>query len=177
MTKILGISGSLQARSTNSALIRAAADLAPEGLAFDTFDRLGDLPHFNPDLDGEGDAAPSAVADFRGRLGEARGVLIACPEYAHGAPGVLKNALDWVVGSGELSGKRVALMSASPNQTGGLRAQISLIPTILVMDAMIVDTLIVPGARKKLDDRGRLVHPPTLARIEAMLRALLAEKV
>ncbi len=177
MTKILGISGSLQARSTNSALIRAAAELAPEGVDFDTFDRLGELPHFNPDIDGEGDAAPPAVGDFRARLGAARGVLIACPEYAFGPPGVLKNALDWVVGSGELSGKRVAVMGASPNHTGGLRAQLSLIPTILVMDAIIVDTLIVPGARKKLDDQGRLVHAPTLARIEAMIRALAGEKV
>ncbi len=170
--KILGISGSLQARSSNSALIRAAAEVAPDGVDFATFAGLADLPHFNPDLDGEGPLAPGPVADFRARLGEAQGVLIATPEYAHAAPGVLKNALDWVVGSGELSGKRVALMSASPNHTGGLRAQLNLIPTILVMDAVIVDTLIVAAARKKIDDGGRVVDPRTRARIAGLLRAI-----
>ena len=66
--KILAMSGSLQARSSNASLVQAAKDRAPDGVTFDVFDGLGNLPHFNPDVDGEGDSAPPAVADFRRRL-------------------------------------------------------------------------------------------------------------
>ena len=95
--KILAISGSLRRVSSNSTLLRAATLLAPEGMEITLFEGLGGLPHFNPDLEG---TEPPSVPDFRARLQAADGVLICSPEYAHGVPGVLKNALDWVVGSG-----------------------------------------------------------------------------
>src|SRR5215510_1063207 len=112
--QILAISGSLRADSSNAALLRAAAACAPDGMEFRFYDRqLGGLPHFNPDLDGEGAVAPPAVAELRALLGAADGVLICTPEYAHGIPGALKNALDWIVSSGELERKPVALIVAS----------------------------------------------------------------
>ena len=172
--KILGISGSLQGRSSNTALLRAAGRAIPAGAEFATFDALGDLPHYNPDLDDlDGGEAPGSVLEFRARLKESRGVLFATPEYAHGMPGALKNALDWLVGSGELAGKPVAILSAAPNATGGIRAQVALIQTLVVMDAVFVDALAVPFVRKKLDDRGGIAHPPTLRRVEDIIRTLV----
>src|SRR5438105_3807739 len=104
--QILGISGSLRRVSSNTALLRAASLLAPQGVEITLYDGLGDLPPFNPDLEG---AEPPSVLDFRARIQEADGVLISSPEYAHGVPGVLKNALDWLVGSEkiEIVGKPV----------------------------------------------------------------------
>ena len=171
--KILGISGSVQGRSSNTALLRHAGEVLPAGVEFALFDALDKLPHFNPDLDDlDRGIAPSPVLDFRGQLRESGGVLFATPEYAHGMPGVLKNALDWLVGSGELSGKPVAVLSAAPNSTGGIRAQVALIQTLVVMDAVFVDALAVPFVRKRLDDQGRVFHESTLRRIEGLVRAL-----
>src|SRR5579859_4480587 len=112
--QFLAISGGLRAASTNTSLLRAAAVLAPEDVTIKLYDGLGDLPHFNPDLDTE--LPPLAVARFRLRLRNAAGVIISTPEYAHGVQGVLKNALDWLVASGELYEKPVAIFSASPRQ-------------------------------------------------------------
>ncbi len=130
--RILGISGSLRTASSNTVLLRAATSLAPEGVDINVYGDLGDLPHFNPDLEG---SEPPSVIDFRARLHMSDGILISSPEYAHGVPGVLKNALDWVVGSGELVGKPVALLNASPRAT---HAQASLRETLTTMDARIV---------------------------------------
>src|SRR5262245_30526458 len=105
--RLLGISGSLRAASSNTAALRAAALLSPEGVSVEIYDGIGDLPHFNPDLDE--DEPPPAVARFRGLVGAADGLLISSPEYAHGMPGTMKNALDWLVASREIVGKPVAL--------------------------------------------------------------------
>lgn len=110
--EFLGISGSLRRQSTNSALLRAFAGAAPEGTRLDVYRRLGDLPIFNPD--DEGDATPAAVGDLIDRVGRADGLVIASPEYAHGIPGGLKNALDWLVSREAAVGKPVMLIHASP---------------------------------------------------------------
>lgn len=130
---ILAISGSLRAVSSNTALLRAAAALAPDGLGVVVYEGLGNLPPFNPDEDGDGIFA--AVDDFRNRLKAAGAVVFSSPEYAHGVPGVLKNALDWVVGSGELADKPVTLFNASPR---GTYAQASLTETLTVMAAKVI---------------------------------------
>jgi len=109
------------------------AVLAPEGIEVSLFGGLGELPHFNPDLDGE--AVAHAVKDWRCRLVAADGVVFSVPEYAHGVPGVLKNALDWIVGSNELVGKPVTLFNASAR---GTYAQASLAETLTVMSAQVV---------------------------------------
>ena len=130
--RFLAISGSLRSASSNTTLLRVAAAVAPAPIEVQLYEGLGDLPHFNPDLDGE--VALPAVADFRAQLQQSDAVLICSPEYAHGVPGVLKNALDWVVGSGELLGKPVALLNAKPSATF---AQASLTETLMVMMAKI----------------------------------------
>jgi len=131
--QILAISGSLRGGSSNTALLLAAAALAPTGLNVMLYENLAGLPHFNPDLDQE--PFPAAVTDFRAQLRKSAGVIISCPEYAHGVPGVLKNALDWLVASGELFEKPVALFNASPRGTYALA---SLTETLTVMTARLV---------------------------------------
>jgi len=172
--RILAISGSLRASSSNTALLRAAAVLAPEGVEVVLYGGIGDLPHFNPDLDLEGEAGPAAVADFRANLRESDAVLISSPEYAHGVPGTLKNALDWTVGSGEFVDKPVALINASPRSMHG---QASLTETLAVMTASLVPdaSIALPLAGRKLDDAG-IVADPALAgalrgAVEALARA------
>ena len=88
--------------------------LAPKGMEVTIYEGLASLPHFNPDDDEEGTTPPPAVAALRALLGAADGILISTPEYAHGVPGSLKNALDWLVSDGALVDKPIALISASP---------------------------------------------------------------
>jgi NAD(P)H-dependent FMN reductase len=164
---ILAISGSLRADSSNARLLRAAAAVAPAGMAFMFYEQLGLLPHFNPDLDGEGATPPPAVADFRRLLAEADGVVISSPEYAHGVPGSLKNALDWIVSSGELTDKPLALLTAAPG--GGEYAHAALAETLGIMGARVLPeaSLKTSAARKDAD--------PELARaLAASLRTLAA---
>ena len=87
---ILAICGSLRAASSNTAVLEAMAALAPADVTITLYDRLADLPYFNPDLDREGDPPPASVADLRAQIGGADGIVICSPEYAHGVPGVLK---------------------------------------------------------------------------------------
>src|SRR5690349_8500891 len=108
MARLLTVSGSLRAGSSNATLLTAATIVAPADVTIVSFDGLADLPAFNPDVEASG-PEPVAVTRWREALVSADAVLISSPEYAHGIPGALKNALDWVVGSGELVGKPVGL--------------------------------------------------------------------
>jgi NAD(P)H-dependent FMN reductase len=131
--RILAISGSLRSGSTNTAVLHAAAHLAPGGVEIRVWSGIANLPHFNPDLDRG--LTLESVETFREELRAADAVMICSPEYAHGVPGVLKNALDWVVGSGEFIDKPVALINASPCAT---IAHASLAETLRTMTAAVV---------------------------------------
>ena len=136
--KILAISGSLRAVSSNTAVLRSAARLAPHGVGIELFEGLAGLPFFNPDLDG--DTVPDTVAAFRRLIGEADGILISSPEYARGVAGVLKNGLDWLVASSEFPDKPVALINTSPRATHALAALTLTLETMsaqLVRDAFV----------------------------------------
>ncbi|OSQ35325.1 NADPH-dependent FMN reductase [Thalassospira sp. MCCC 1A01428] len=131
--QVLAISGSLRKASINSTLLRAAQIAADKFcLEIDIYTGLGDLPLFNPDLEGR---EAQSVLNFRTKLRSCDAVLIASPEYAHGVTGVLKNALDWVVASGEFMGKPVVVLNASGRAT---IAQAALIETIGTMDATVL---------------------------------------
>src|ERR1019366_8116497 len=140
--KIIAICGSLRAQSSNRALLRAAVKLAPEGMEITIYEGLAGLPHFNPDDDEEGSTPPPPVAELRSLLAAADGILISSPEYAHGVPGSLKNALDWLVSDGALVEKPIALISASP--IGGQFAQASLVETLTTMNWRVVGTWTAP---------------------------------
>lgn len=154
--QILAISGSLRAVSSNTAVLYAAAILAPTGVTITIYSGLADLPHFNPDIDVY--PAPDSVASFREQLKKSDGVLISSPEYAHGVPGSMKNALDWLVGSGELVGKPVALINTSPRATIALA---SLTEILTVMSARIIEkaNITLPIAGSRLDEVGITAHP------------------
>src|SRR5690349_20059507 len=154
--RVLAISGSLRDASTNSALVRAAAHLAPPGVQVAIYGELDQLPPFNPDLDTG--TPPVPVVAFRTALKSADAVLLSSPEYAHGVPGVLKNALDWVVGSGELVDKPIALLNASSRAT---RAWSSLVETLSVMSARVIReaSVTVPLNGSRLDADGIASDP------------------
>jgi len=134
--RILGVCGSLQARSGNLALLTAAAASMPPGVELVIFDGLRDLPHFNPDHDGI--LAPESVMRWRMALAESDAVLIACPEYGFSLPGALKNGIDWVIGSGELELKVVAITAAVPWAGRGRRGLQALRDTLSAVRAEIV---------------------------------------
>jgi chromate reductase len=165
--KLLAISGSLRRVSSNTALLRAAAILAPEGVEVVLYDGLGDLPHFNPDLE---ENEPSAVTAFRKLVGEADGLILSSPEYAHGVPGVLKNALDWLVGGSEFVEKPVVLFNATPPAT---YAQTSLAETVSIMSGRLVREAYVevPLRGKSLDENAIVAHPEIAAAVRKGLAA------
>ena len=114
---VLAISGSLRAKSSNTAVLQAMATLAPANAKMHLFDGIGDLPHFNPDHDKDGMTLPDAVSAFRSAVARADGLILSSPEYAHGIPGSLKNALDWLVSSTDFASKPVMLLNISPIST------------------------------------------------------------
>ena len=168
--QLLAISGSLRSHSSNATLLQAAARLAPAGVAITLAPSVGELPHFNPDLDGEGDEPPAPVAEFRVRLRAADGVLICAPEYIHGVPGALKNALDWVASTGDLVGKPVALINASATS---FHAQAALVETLTVLMAAVTATRI-PLRSNKVTLDAVLADPPTAEALRAVVGALAA---
>ena len=132
--KILAISGSLRAASHNTAVLVAASRLAPEDLTIELFEGIGKLPFFNSDLE-TAEGLPETVSAFRQTIGAADGILLSSPEYARGVSGVMKNALDWLVGSFEFPGKPVALINTSPRATHALAA---LTLTLETMSANVI---------------------------------------
>jgi chromate reductase len=169
--KIVGISGSLRERSSNAALLRAVARVAPAGVEIIIYEGLGELPPFNPDLDEEGTAPPDTVAALRQLLIGADAVLISSPEYAHGVPGVLKNMLDWLVSTGELVGKPVALLNASP--AGGTYAQSSLLETLRTMNWTVVPeaSRMEPFVGRKIT--GEVTNDATFRILASVIAALV----
>ena len=140
--RILGVCGSLQAASSNLVLLRAAVSAAPPGVTVVIGDFLRDLPPFNPDL--ESPATIPAVEAWRRALAGCDAVLIASPEYGHGLPGALKNAIDWVIGSGELHRKVVGITAATTIRERGLRGLQALGQTLRAVDAAVVGEAPIP---------------------------------
>jgi NAD(P)H-dependent FMN reductase len=170
VTRILAVSGSLRARSTNTTLLFAAARLAPADVQIDLYKGLGDIPPFNPDLDGR---EPEPVRAFQAALAAADGILICSPEYAHGVSGAMKNALDWLVSDVNLVGKPVALINASPRAT---YAQEALLETMRTMSWNVVAeasrTVPVPRPGLSVDD---ILGDETLrAELDRAIKAFVA---
>ena len=134
--RILGICGSLQKNSGNLALLTSAVANAPAGVEVRLYDGLRDLPHFDPDLDRE--PAPVAVAELRRQVSASDALLIAMPEYGHSLPGSLKNGIDWLIGSGELESKWVAITSAVPAAERGRLGLRALSDTLGAVRAKLV---------------------------------------
>jgi chromate reductase, NAD(P)H dehydrogenase (quinone) len=172
MQRLLAVSGSLRVASLNTALLEAAARLAPPGLTVAHYRGLDELPHFNPDLDVE--VPPAAVAWLRAQIKSADGLLISSPEYARGIPGSLKNALDWLVSSVEFPNKPVALFNASERATD---AQAALRLVLTTMSARVLDgaSITVPLLGTGLDATGITADPSFAALIRTALATYLDE--
>lgn len=135
--RILGISGSLQRKSGNLTLLEVAAGSLPAGVTFQVFDGIRGLPHFDPDIEKDGEA-PASVVALRHAVAESDALFIASPEYGHSLPGSLKNAIDWLIGSGELESKLVAITAAVPAKERGQRGLKALRDTLGAVSARIV---------------------------------------
>ncbi len=161
--EIVGFAGSLRSGSYNRTLLAAAADLMPEGANLTQL-VLDGIPPYNEDIDNDEDR-PASVERFKSAIASADGVLIVTPEYSHGVPGLLKNALDWASRPREtqpMSRRPVALMGASPGVTGTARAQEQLKLAVMAMGAQVypAPTVAVGGAKDKLAD-GRITDERT----------------
>ena len=161
--RILGFAGSLRSGSLNRALLRAAVELAPPGLEIESFDLI-DVPLYNGDVEESGD--PEAVARFKAAIRASDGVLMATPEYNHGVPGVMKNAIDWASRpprGAALDRKPVAIIGASPGITGSARGQSQLRQAFEFTNSycMPQPELLVYRAHEKFDADGRLVDEAT----------------
>lgn len=172
MTHILTISGSLRAASSNGNALDALELLAPAGVRVSHYRGLAELPHFNPDLDAEGMTPPAAVARLREVVAASDALMICSPEYAHGVPGSLKNALDWLVSDQDLPGKPVGLLNLSPRST---HAQDSLREILTTMS-----TRVIPGASLSVPLSGRRLRAEEMVEdigVAAILAAALAALV
>jgi chromate reductase len=163
--QLLALSGSLRANSINTALLRAAAKLAAPGTTVTVSELPGALPLFNPDQEA---SPPPVVTAFRQEVAAADALIIASPEYAHGITGTMKNALDWLVSFEPFSGKRIAVLNASPRAH---HADDALREILQTMDADIVQaaSISVPLVGAGLDETAMLATPEIAA---AILRAL-----
>jgi len=167
--KILAISGSTRQKSTNLNLLNAIATLFSNQIALTIFEGIATLPHFNPD---DTDKEIAEVMHFRQQLRNADGVIICTPEYAHGVPGSLKNAIDWTVSTNEFSHKPTALITASTDGRAGHAALLEILKTI---EAENIDQLqlLIQFARTKVDANNVISDEVTLAAIKGLIATLI----
>src|SRR5262245_26271759 len=172
--RILGIVGSLRRDSYNRYALRAAAELAPEGVAVETFE-LDGIPTFNQDED---QTPPARVAELKRRIREADAILFVTPEYNYSIPGVLKNAIDWAsrpYGDSAWSGKPAAIMGASIGRMGTARAQYHLrqIFVFLNVHAINQPEVMIGNASERFDAEGNLRDETSRKLIRQLLQNLV----
>lgn len=172
---VCGIAGSLRRGSYNHALLRVAGALAPAGMELRIFDRMAEIPLFNEDVEAEGD--PEPVQALKQAIAEADALLFATPEYNHGVPGVLKNAIDWAsrpTGASALAGKPAAIFGASPGIVGTARAQSQLRQALVFTDTPTLPQpeVLVYHAHVKFDAEGRLTDEKTRRFVRILLQQL-----
>lgn len=173
--RVLLVSGSLRARSTNTAVLRTACAVAPADVRLVLYDGLAALPHFNPDHDG--DAIPTAAAELREQIRVADALLFSVPEYAGSLPGSLKNLLDWSIGDdrpGSIYEKPVAWINASPRGAAGAHEQLRQV--LGYAHAAIIEPACaqIPVVGEMVDDQTLVADAATRARIVATLSTLTA---
>ena len=166
---ILAISGSLRSNSSNAAVINVAAAYLKSKANFVVYNGLGAIPPFDDSKE-----PSAAVTDFRAQLKAADGVFICQPEYTFGVSGVLKNAIDWTVSSGELVYKPTALITAA---TGGDKAHAAMLLTFTALSAHVTDAsaLLIPYIRSKMNEQGSVSDAATINAIHAVMDALMAD--
>jgi NAD(P)H-dependent FMN reductase len=171
--RLLAISGSLRRASGNTAALEALAKLAPDGVKVLVYRDLAKLPPFNPDDDLEERPKPEPVETLRKLIGASDALVIAAPEYAHGVPGALKNALDWLVASETFAGKPTALINTSPR---AFHAQASLREILSTMAARLLPETFaaISLTGKTVTAEDILADPVCARRLKESLEALIA---
>jgi len=171
---VLAFAGSLRRKSYNRALVRAAREVGPPDVEITTF-ALDGIPLFNQDVEAEG--FPERVRELHEAIAASDALLIATPEYQHGIPGVLKNAIDWASRPPRRAAilrKPVAIMGATPGMWGTARAQTQLRQALVYNNCPMVlkPEVMVSNAGDRFDDEGRLTHGATRKFIVQLLEAL-----
>jgi NAD(P)H-dependent FMN reductase len=164
--KVIAICGSTRQNSINHSLIKAIVDLSAENLDITIFDGIANLPQFNPDNDGEN--VSDEVAHFRQLLDNAEGIIICTPEYAHGVPGTLKNAIDWTISSSQFPHKPTMLITASTDGTFGHKA---LLETLKAIEAKNIDNLqlVISFVKTKMSSENQITDEKTLRDVQDLV--------
>lgn len=173
---ILAISGSLRAASHNTALLRAAAELAPEGVELELYQELELLPPYNEDRDT--DDPPREVARLREAIEAADAVLFSTPEFNGTMSGQMKQVVDWASRphgtNAALWGKPVAVIGASVTDYGAVWAQDHLRRSLGLAGARVLDSEFpVAAAPQLFDEQGRLTDPETRERLAELVQSLV----
>ena len=162
MTQIIGIAGSLRKDSYNAALIRAAAELAPQGCTIELASIKG-IPLYDADLESS-NGIPATVADLKDRIAQADGLILATPEYNNSIPGVMKNALDWLTRPPKDIGRvfrnrPIAVLGATPGVRGTVFSQTAWLPILRALGTRpwFGKQLYIDGAGKVFDESGKLI--------------------
>lgn len=155
--------------------LRAAQQLAPDGGTIEIFDKIGEFPLFNQDVEKN---PPAAVTEFKSRIRAADAILIVTPEYNYSIPGVLKNAIDWAsrpYGDSAWTGKPVAVMGASSSALGTARAQYHLRQMFVYLDMYAVNQpeVMIAQAQQKFDAQGNLTDETSKKLIGQLLTGLM----
>src|SRR5215213_2067093 len=168
--KVLAISGSTRKSSSNLLLIKAIAALSLKDLDIKVYNKLSQLPHFNPDVDDNN--LPEIIEEFRNEINEADGVLICTPEYVYSLPGSLKNAIEWTVSTILFLNKPVALITASGL---GEKAHESLQLIMKTVGAEFNEQtqLLIQGARSKVNSNEEIIDETTLIQIKELISAFI----
>ena len=168
--KVLAICGSTRSHSSNLQIINAIRNLSFGDLDIEVYDKLNQLPYFNPDLDHE--PADMLVAELRNKITEVDGVLICTPEYVFSLPGSLKNAIEWTVSTTIFSDKPVALITASGL---GEKAHESLQLIMKTVGARWNEDaqLLISGARTKVNGAGEITDAATLIKIKLLISSFM----
>lgn len=175
--RVLGITGSLRRDSYNHALLREAAERLPAGAELVEFDRLGEIPPYDADVEAE--TTPEPVAALRQAMRDADAVIVATPEYNHSIPGVLKNALDWAsrpAGQSALTGKPAAVIGASTGMFGAVWAQAETRKVLGALGGRVVEAELPVARAAELVRNGRLeLSPEQSEQLEGLLAELISE--
>lgn len=179
MIRILGISGSLRAGSFNTALLRAATQVAGDGLHVDAATLHG-IPLYDGDAEAR-DGIPAAVAALKDQVAASDGVLLVTPEYNNGMPGVFKNAIDWLSRPADdiarvFGGRPFALIGASPGGFGTLLSQAHWLPVLKTLGVQLWagDKLMVSRAGQVFDADGALVDEKVRAQLAGFVQGFAA---
>lgn len=174
--KVLVLVGSLRAASVNRQMAQLAVESAPTGVTVEVFNRLGELPFYNEDIDNEDVAEP--VKALRAAAADADAALVVTPEYNGSIPGVLKNAIDWLsrpFGNGALKGKPAAVIGGSFGQYGGVWAHDETRKTLGFSGPRVIEDLKLSVPFKSLDGKHPRESAEVVAQVSDVIGKLAAE--